>query len=141
VKKPLAALLLSAATVAALAVPAGAAVPKQPADLALQCGNQTARAWHTKKLLAGENPCQSQWLRVAWTAWSPRSGKLASNVIVNVAPGAHFNWAGRYVAPRGYSQHLYAFLDTAPMCGVLTVLPGSHGKPVDSDPCPDNGSG
>src|SRR5581483_6924072 len=64
VKKPLAALALAAASVAALAVPAGAAVPKRPASQTVPCNDGSGKAaqiWQRPGELAAKNPC-STWL-------------------------------------------------------------------------------
>lgn len=92
-KKPLATLLLVPAAVAALAVPAGAAVPDKPADRTVPCpdGPGAARIWSMVKggrltKLAADNPCD-QWLPIE--LGQDGSGDLHG--VVDVAPRAHFN--------------------------------------------------
>jgi hypothetical protein len=127
-KKPLAAALITAAAVATMAVPAGAAVPHETPTTTLSCGPEVARVWDTSKHLAADNPCQSLWLRVAI---STQNG-YGKPIIVDVASGAHFNWAGKY-AKKG---KLYTFLEQDAQCGTPVVLRGSHGKESPSQtPC------
>jgi hypothetical protein len=85
-KKPLAALLLCAATVAALAVPAGAA-PSKSRRITAPCatrpgstepGHATA-TWG--KTMTVRNPC-SHWLYIYW-------GQTSSGVAYEVRPGVH----------------------------------------------------
>src|SRR5437899_2858210 len=66
VKKPLAALLLVPAALAALAVPAGADVPDKPANVTVPCYKEpgAARVWTVGHKLAVDNPCAGQWLSI-----------------------------------------------------------------------------
>lgn len=122
-KKPLAVLLISAATVAALAVPAGAAVPHSPADLTFPCNDgsgKSAQVWNTRTF-AAKNPCRSAYL----TFWFSHDAEgQSSGSAMNVAPGAHFNTGrpsgGVYNIALGYFQCGYD--------GTWLVAPGGHGK-------------
>jgi hypothetical protein len=93
-RKPLAALLLSTATVAALAVPAGAAVPNRPASATIPCNDgsgKSARIWHRPGQLAAKNPCR-RWLELDYGGQSYNGAFDDAYVL---APGAHFNWGGK----------------------------------------------
>jgi len=99
--KKLAVLALVPAAVAALAVPAGAAVSASRPTYTIACpdGPGTARVWVTVKqgqmrTLAADNPCD-QWLTTILT------GSYGAGVI-GVEPGAHLNRYGswRYTAGR-----------------------------------------
>ncbi|MEA2685286.1 MAG: hypothetical protein QOE93_481, partial [Actinomycetota bacterium] len=134
VKKPLAALLLAAASVAAMAVPAGAAVPKGLADLTFPCNDgsgKSAQVWTS--ILAAKNPCRSAYLTF-WFGHAPEGE--SSGQAVNVAPGAHFNkgrpLGGVYNIALGNFQCGYD--------GTWLVAPAGHGKWQPSlgpknDPC------
>ena len=92
-KKPLAALLVVPAAVAALAVPAGAAVPQKPANQTVPCNDDSghsARLWRKPGSLAADNPCATQWLDIAL---GPSYGSSAPDTMLELAPGAHFNWS------------------------------------------------
>jgi hypothetical protein len=101
-KKPLAAVLLFAAAVAALAVPAGAAVEKNGPDVpktkptfTVPCGKKVAKWWADPNPLtqngpahvthfAGANPCK-QWLSYTF------SGNFGTFTYY-LRPGGHFTW-------------------------------------------------
>jgi hypothetical protein len=134
VKKPLAALLLTAATVATLAVPAGAAVPKHDAPNAtLTCGTRSARVWVSFTRMAADNQCKSQWLVISVGNGS-QSDPMGYSV--SVAPGAHFNWAGDHTLSGDIEQDVGWNLAARPWCsdGGRVINKHSHGKP--GGPCP-----
>jgi hypothetical protein len=86
VKKPLAALLLSAATVAALAVPAGAA-PSTLSHLRAACDSgqsktKHADVWSSAKWLTVRNGCAHDWFGISYSA-TDRDWRLA------FPPGSH----------------------------------------------------
>lgn len=96
-RKPLASLLIASATVAALAVPAGAAVPKTAADQTIPCNDgsgKSAQVWMGRGQFAEKNPCRTQWLFVLYGGqyYSGAYGDAAG-----LAPGAHFNWTNPQV--------------------------------------------
>lgn len=134
-RRPLAAVLLSAATLAALAAPAGAAVPqhRKPTDT-VPCGKKAAEVWNTGSLVAAKNPCR-QWLIIEHRTWSQSSPNTTD---VSVAPGAHFNignldWLGDPEWPDPFSVRLAAGPSD---CG-LRYARNSHGKYTDVGGCPD----
>jgi len=94
--------VIAAATIATLAVPAGAAVPKKKATTTLACPGESgkvARIWtshHRGNLtkFAVDNPC-SQYL-VFHGAQTYASGDSRSAMAV--VPGAHFNWGKKRIA-------------------------------------------
>ena len=128
-KKPLAALALAAATVATLAVPAGAAVPKTPANQTVPChdgSRKSAGVWWTSQdpqdpsesgvtQLAAKNPCK-QWLTLRWGV---PSESAPGEQTFFVAPGVHFNWTfssvSRYVVV-GYGPPLVRLVKDASSC-------------------------
>jgi hypothetical protein len=115
VKKPLASLLISAAAVAALAVPAGAAVPTKQATQTVPCNDgsgKSAQVWNTAGHLAATNPCR-MWLLMGYGSSTYASGADSNGYAL--APGAHFNW-GR---PRAVRVD-YARPDDLP-CSSTTV--------------------
>jgi hypothetical protein len=126
VKKPLAALLVSAATVAALAVPAGAAVPKTAATDLVPCGKKVARIWNTGSQVAAKNPC-SKWLVLQHTDSSQSD---PSTGYISVAPGAQFSTNLAWNDP---GERFGAFLDRHPHCDGSTVR--KNGRLVNSPPC------
>jgi hypothetical protein len=130
VKKPLAALLLAAATVAALAVPAGAAVPKTATDLTFPCNDgsgKSAQVWSTR-YFAAKNPCRSSYLVIGYGG-SPDS--QSSGSMVDVAPGAHFSQGRRSVLT--WQVHLGQPDWCSGYDGNYVVTPHSHGKFVPSN--------
>jgi hypothetical protein len=140
VKKPLTALALAAATtVATLAIPAGAAVPRRsptstaPCDVEGDPGHVSVWTGHGQ--LAVENTCKKTWLEI----WDNGASNAPESQISywNVAPGAHFNWKWSY--PANYTPSSPSFLrwgveTVGPKtCGVKSSLifyKGSHGKAV-----------
>jgi hypothetical protein len=131
VKKPLAALLLSAASVAALAVPAGAAtVSKTPPTATLHCGNRTARIWNTGTFVAGDNRCAKQWLILSYVVASQTNGGTIDR---SVAPGAYFRHDG-WDMTNEQQGTLSLRLASGPACGGEVYRKHSHGKPS-SGPC------
>lgn len=131
VKKPLVALFLSAAAIAALAVPADAAVPSKRADRTIDCNDGTgrvARVWTTKNF-AADNPC-ADYLVIRWMDKESASKDEA----LNVAPGAHFNAGG---AAKHTPAGIFSVTVGAPRwCtnwGTYLVTKGSHGKIVAAD--------
>jgi hypothetical protein len=113
------ALLLVPAAVAALGVPAGAAVPKKPATQTFPCNDgsgRSAQLWgNGTTRLAAENPCTSQWLDIGI---GPEYYSSAPDMLLELAPGAHFNWGkkgtGQYIYGEGFD---YARLDPQNECG------------------------
>ncbi|MDQ1501666.1 MAG: hypothetical protein QOI86_5006 [Actinomycetota bacterium] len=94
--RPLVALLLSAATVAALAVPAGASPRATWTHQTLPCatGHKSAKLtqkWQGIDVVKGwvDNPCSGQWLFVMWC---PSSSGCSA---VDVAPKHHGQGAGQ----------------------------------------------
>jgi hypothetical protein len=127
VKKPLTAALLTAAAVAILAVPAGAAVPKTNAQITVPCGDspKAARVWYRVKghirQLAGDNPCD-QYLVIFF---GNRGNSDSTYWTLNVAPGAHFSHGPTF------GNNVVARLEPQPLCGQAAnylVRPGTHGK-------------
>ena len=112
-KKPVAALLLSAAALVAVAAPAGAAVPSRPADRTLPCNDgsgKSAQLWSNRPgQLAAKNPCRSLWLILPYGSQYYNSSYDSSLAVV---PGAHFNWNKKQVAA-------YVGPDTPPGWGQL----------------------
>jgi hypothetical protein len=133
-RRPLIALVMSAATVVTLAVPAGAAVPKTAPDATVPCpapAQGVARVWYSHGHLAAKNPC-SQW----FVFWGEVVGPPPIHPThYNVAPGAHFN--ARAVT-RDHQFGYRGFL-SEPQCSWsatnYTVLRGSHGKMQPTPPC------
>ena len=106
--RPVAAVLLSAASLVALAVPAGAAVPKRPADQTFPCNDgsgKAAQVWQWSGHLAAKNPCSTEWLFVTYGSQFYNS---AFDSAMGLAPGAHFNWDRKQLVkylggePNGY---------------------------------------
>ena len=97
-KKPLTAALIVAASLAIVTMPAGAAVPKKPAAQTYPCNDgsgKSAQVWGAGPQLAAENPCRTQWLDIAL---GPEYGSSAPDAMLELAPGAHFNWAKKQTA-------------------------------------------
>jgi len=114
VRRPVIAVLVAASSLCALAVPAGAAVPKTPPFKVVSCSADGegpalstpepghASVWSADSLetarnnfyvgLAAENPC-SRWLVIEF-------GSMG----LAVAPGAHFNWPQKMVSPVPFAQ-------------------------------------
>ncbi len=118
-KKPLVSLVLTAATVAVLAVPAGAAVPKKPATQTIPCNDgsgRSAEAWSTGPVtFAAKNPCRTQWLDIAV---GPEYGSGAPDSVLEVAPGAHFNWSKKETIHWAVAESFdYARLSPGNSCG------------------------
>lgn len=97
-RKSLTAALLTAAAVATLAMPAGAAVPSKPAKLVRACpdGVGTARLWFTRSKgaltkLAVDNPC-AQHLMFHHEGDRDHTDEWLA------APGSHFNWGKKRIA-------------------------------------------
>ena len=129
-KKPLAALALAAASVAALAVPAGAAVPKRPASQTVPCNDGSGKAaqiWQRPGELAAKNPC-STWLVLGYGT------RYASGAPANayaLAAGAHFNWGKKQHPPVVTSWVLLS----SEGCGATNVQEIHSYKDVRPAPC------
>jgi hypothetical protein len=90
--------------VAALAVPAGAAVPKTPASQTLPCNDgsgKSAQVWVGHTTLAAKNPCRTQWLTLGFGGLF---GNLEPELALQVVPGAHFSWDKRQTAQYSESK-------------------------------------
>jgi len=122
--RPLAALLLVLAVVAALAVPAGAvAPPKSPkpshwvtAPCTIEPGHATV-IWG-RPLLKVRNPC-SHWLSIDW-------GDGSSYTALFVAPGAHAKVKRQFTAPEASS---------VPPDQVWVMTYGTSDWPKPNQPC------
>jgi hypothetical protein len=135
--KPLAAVLLTAATVAALAVPAEAAVPqhKKPTET-VACGKKTAEVWNTGSLVAAKNPC-GKWLVIMHSTTSQSN---PNTYYLSVTPGAHFNIANLDWLdgddPGTYDPFFVQLAPAHASCGDLYAK-NSHGKATYLGGCPD----
>jgi hypothetical protein len=150
-KKPLAALLLSAATVAALAVPAGAAPSKDWTVQVIPCrvGHKSAvlasSPTHPYWVYSGDrtgsgvvnphgwrtwysNPCRGQWLTF-WT-WEGDASP-DSTLYWSVAPGK----SGRAPGAGGATQPLSGTLADAAFCDIGGADYMAVVKPGQPDPC------
>lgn len=97
-KKPVVAALLTAAALATLAVPAGAAVPNRPASVTIACNDgsgKSAEVWRRAGQLAAKNPCLTQWLVMPYGQGYANG---AFDNALELAPGAHFNWNKKQTA-------------------------------------------
>jgi len=116
--KKLAALLLAPASLVALAVPAGAAVPNRPAPGGLGCDGVGTRLWFDAKHLAADNAGCSSWYVIQH-----------DGATIDVAPGAHFNvklaTLGLTAGDGLYFQHLADSWG----CGDFVFWRNSHGRP------------
>jgi hypothetical protein len=127
-------LLTAAALVMPLAGAASAAVPTSRPTIKIDCrkANRHAKVWRLSKNFAADNHCD-QWLRIAWH-WDDEG---ESNVnIVNVEPGAHFNWGmpGKHLI-------VIATLGEPDYCapGAASIIrKGSHGTAVAAPPCTED---
>jgi hypothetical protein len=140
-QKTLAAALGIAASLVTLASPAGAAVPKNKAQLTIPCADGTAksaRVWYKKKnstftRLAADNPCA----RTLVLIWNHDGGSETTASILGVAPEAYFN---RHTSFRG--DNLGARLDDPwRICGghwfsSWWVAPNNHGRILSADDAP-----
>ena len=100
-RRAIAALLVVPASLVALAVPAGAAVPKRAPEYTIACNDGSgkhASVWQrwpgSPYRLAAENPCRD------WLVFGDCCGNYA------LAPGAHFNWAKHVVEHVEHVEHL-----------------------------------
>jgi hypothetical protein len=125
-RRPLAALLLSAATVAALAVPAGADVPKTAPELTVPCNDGTghsAALWMGRHF-AAKNPCHAGYLVIEYTY---SQGSQSKGEALNVAPGAHFN-KGTPFSPVWYHVDGVVSDIVCQNWGTYVVAKNGHGK-------------
>jgi hypothetical protein len=85
--------LLTLVGIAVLAqpLPANAAVPKRATDRTMTCsdGGQV-KIWDSRGRSAVNNGCKSEWLQIWRSCWDCGA---STDQVLNVAPGAHFNWS------------------------------------------------
>jgi len=119
VNKSLAVLALAAATVATLAVPAGAAVPNRPAQGGLRCDGVVTRLWFDAKHLAADNAGCSSWYVIQH-----------DGATIDVAPGAHFNVQLATLGLTAGDGLYYQHLSDTWGCGDFVFGRNSHGRPT-----------
>jgi hypothetical protein len=126
-KKSLAALLVTAAAVAALAVPAGAASWRHQTFRCAPHSRRTVevRAVGPRHDTHVQNNCKTQWL-VAYVAPSEGQSDVRSWY---VGPGAHALLSG------GYSWTVVATMPECTPGGSAVYVRGSHGQNVYSQYC------
>ncbi len=111
--------LIAAAAVAALAVPAGAAVPTRPPQGGLQCDSVVTRLWFDAKHVAADNAGCSSWYIIRY-----------AGVTIDVAPGAHFNVNLATLGQPDATSELYLQqLSDSWGCGDFVFWRNSHGRP------------
>lgn len=126
------ALILAGMAVLTQALPAQAAVPKRTPDRTMTCSSSKhqVKIWDSRGRSAVNNGCKAEWVVIASNGWE--SGESSIGVL-NVAPGAHFNWSQKELVLHDTEvRWTKVRLAPEPACnedeGSSVILRGSHGR-------------